>query len=86
MQMIIQLLAAGDEGAVFWLAVPVVMMIVMIIAVFYVVFVREKKRTGRLEVTVAEMGLEFQPLGDPQLLARLGGFPLIAYAVSFNPK
>ena len=77
MQMIIQLLAAGDEGAVFWLAVPVAMMIVMIIAVFYVVFVREKKRTGRLEVTVAEMGLEFQPLGDPQLLARLDGFPLM---------
>ena len=80
MQMIIQLLAAGGEGDKMELVMGLVfgaMIIGILLVVVYAVAVREKKRTARLEIVVAEMGLEFQPLGDPQLLARLAGFPLM---------
>ncbi len=81
MQMMIQLLAAaegaGDRlGLVFGIG-GVVVTIGFFLLIFYIIAVREKKRTARLEIVVAEMGLEFQPLGDSQLLARLAGFPLM---------
>ena len=77
MQMAIQLLAADNLSVwIFFLVLGVVAIVIMI-AVFYAIFTREKKRRARLVDVVGGMGLEFQPLGDPQLLSRLGGFPLM---------
>ena len=79
MDMLNLLIAFGDGAGVLWIliAISVAMPLVIIFTIIYVVAVREKKRTGRLEIVVGEMGLEFRPAGDEQLLGRLGGFPLM---------
>ena len=81
MDMLGQLIAAGEGGEAMVglvIAVAVIALVIGIIfTIVYVVSVREKKRTGRLEIVVGEMGLEFLALGDEQLLGRLGGFPLM---------
>ena len=60
MQMMIQLLAAEGAGDRLGLVLGiggVVVGIGIVLLIFYIIAVREKKRTGRLEVVVAEMGL-----------------------------
>jgi hypothetical protein len=81
MEMIGLLIAAAegnkDEGEA-WIGIIVLVVVLGIILVIAIGSrLREKKRTGRLEVVVAEMGLEFRSIGDPELLGRLGVFPLM---------
>ena len=73
------LIAAGEGagGLAIWLAISIAVPLGIIITIFYVVAVREKKRTARLDGVVEEMGLVLRPAGDEQLLGRLGGFPLM---------
>ena len=71
--------AQGAEGMM-GLVIPVAviaLVIGIILTIIVVVSVREKKRTARLEIVVAEMGMEFRPIGDAQLLGRLASFPLM---------
>ena len=81
MELIGLLIAAAegnkDEGGA-WIGIIVLVVVLGIILVIVVGSrLREKKRTGRLQVVVAEMGLEFRAIGDPALLGRLGVFPLM---------
>jgi hypothetical protein len=69
--------AEGPGAAVFWIVIPIVVALGVLFTIIYFVAVREKKRTARLEIVVGEMGLEFRPEGDEQLLGRLGAFPLM---------
>ena len=81
MEMIGLLIAAAegnkDEGEALIGIIVLAVVLVIVPAIVIGSRLREKKRTGRLEVVVAEMGLEFRAIGDPALLSRLGGFPLM---------
>ena len=79
MDMLNLLIAFGDGAGVLWIliAISIAVPLGIIFTIIYVVAVREKKRTGRLEIVVGEMGLEFFPSGDEQLLGRLASLPLM---------
>jgi Na+/melibiose symporter-like transporter len=80
MEMIGLLIAAaeGNKGLEAWIGIIVLAVVLGIILMIVIGSrLREKKRSGRLEVAVAEMGLEFRAIGDPALLTRLGAFPLM---------
>ena len=78
MELIGLLIAAAegnkDEGEA-WIGIIVLVVVLGIILVIAIGSrLREKKRTGRLQVVVAEMGLEFRAIGaaDSLLSSRVG--------------
>ncbi len=68
------------ENLVFVLATvygSVILLFVAILVISYTVIKRrEKARTENLQTTMAELGLDFEPLGDESLLLELSSLPL----------